>query len=109
MSPPLSRFEWERLIRELDLPLTVKCAAYALATYVNGDGSNAHPGIQRLMTATGMSRSSVLRALSCLEQEGFVIVRSQGGAKGVPRGNASVYELSTPGKSLGRHGNAKLP
>jgi hypothetical protein len=109
VSPPLSRFEWERLIRELDLPLTVKCAAYALATYVNGDGRNAHPGVQNLMKATGMSRASILRALSALELEGFIVVRSQGGSKGVPRGHASVYELSTPGTALGRHGKTELP
>ena len=110
MAPPLNRFDWERLIRELELPLTVKCAAYALATYVNGDGRNAHPGVANLMKATGMSRASVLRALSALENEGFVIVRSQGGSKGVPRGHATVYELATPvDNRAGKHRKATLP
>lgn len=96
MTPPLDRFEWERLVRELPLPLAVKCTAYALATYVNGDGSNAHPGIDRLVRATGSSRSTVIRSLESLESHGFIKERSKGGGKNVRKGNATVWELSVP-------------
>lgn len=109
MAPPLSRFEWERLIRELELPLAVKCTAYALATYVNGDGTNAHPGIGGLQRAAGASRSTVLRALESLESEGLIRVVSRGGGKGVQRGNASIYELSVPVDNPGRHRKVELP
>lgn len=97
MTPPLDRFEWERLIRELDLTTPQKATAYALATYVNGDGSNAHPGIDKLMKATGASRSTVIRALTALESEGLIRMVSEGGKKGAPRGFATVWELSVPG------------
>ena len=96
MAPPLDRFEWERLIRELPFPLAVKCTAYALATYMNGDGSNAHPGIPRLIRATGSSKSTVIRSLDALECAGFIRVAVKGGGKDVKRGIATVWELSVP-------------
>jgi hypothetical protein len=102
VAPPLSRFEWERLIRELELSSAQKVTAYAMATYVNGDGSNAHPGIALLMKATGLSRRSVISALSGLESEGFIVAVSRGGGKGVTRGNATIYALSVPSDG-GRH------
>jgi Helix-turn-helix domain len=94
--PPLDRFEWERLIRELDLPPTLKCTAYALATYANGDGTKARPGVDRLAHATGLSRRSVLAALAGLETAGLIEAVTRGGGKGTPRGFASVYVLSVP-------------
>jgi len=94
--PPLDRFEWERLIRERELPSALKLTGYALGTYVNGDGSNAHPGIEGLVKATGLHRATVLRALSELEDLGFIHAVFRGGGKGVRRGLATVYELSEP-------------
>jgi len=96
VAPPLDRFEWERLIRELPLPLAEKCTAYALATYVNGDGRNAHPGTERLIRATGSSRSTVLRTLRSLEAHGFIRPVSRGGAEGIPKGHSTVWELRFP-------------
>jgi DNA-binding transcriptional MocR family regulator len=87
----------------------MKVTGYALATYVNGDGSNAHPGIEVLMKATGLSRSSVLRSLSALESEGFIVAVSRGGGKGTARGNATIYALSVPVDNSGRHRKTELP
>ena len=94
--PPLDRFEWERLIRECELPSAQKLVGYALGTYVNGDGTNAHPGIEGLVKATGLHRATVLRALSGLEENGYIRAAFRGGGKGVRRGLATVYELSEP-------------
>ena len=104
MTPPLGRFEWERLIRELPLTAAMKNTAYALATYVNGDGTNAHPGVSALSTATGLHRATVIRALSELEVAGFIHPISRGGGKDARRGDATVYELSVPvDNSRGKH------
>lgn len=84
------------MIREVNLTMPVKCIAYALATYVNSDGTNAHPGLETLMKATGASRSTVIRSLSALESGGWVLVISEGGKKGIPKGHATVYDLSAP-------------
>ena len=96
MTPPLDRFEWERLIRELDLPSALKLTCYALGTYVNGDGTNAHPGITGLAKATGLHRATVLRSLAQLEELGLIQPVFRGGGKGVHRGLATVYELAVP-------------
>jgi DNA-binding transcriptional ArsR family regulator len=96
VTPPLDRFEWERLIRELELPSALKLTSYALGTYVNGDGRNAHPGIEGLVKATGLHRATVLRSLGRLEEYGLIKVVFRGGGKGVRRGMATVYELAAP-------------
>lgn len=96
MTPPQDRFGWERLIRELRLPGPAKCVAYALATYANGDGTRAHPGVRNLMTASGYGRARVLTALAELERLGLIVTASRGGGKGSRRGLATVYELSVP-------------
>ena len=96
MPPPVDRFEWERLIRERELPSAQKLVGYALGTYVNGDGTNAHPGIEGLVKATGLHRATVLRALAGLEEGGYIRAAFRGGGKGVRRGLATVYELSGP-------------
>jgi DNA-binding transcriptional ArsR family regulator len=84
------------------MPAPQKNVAAWLATYVNGeDGTNAHPGTEALIKATGLSRSSVLRSLSALEEAGFIRVLSQGGGKGSAKGRATVWELAVPVDNLG--------
>jgi hypothetical protein len=93
----MDRFEWERLIRELDLPASVKCAAYAMATYVNaGDGTRGHPGLGGLSRATGLHRSTVTAALAALEAGGLIARQSHGGGGRGSRGVAAVYRLAAP-------------
>lgn len=97
MTPPLGRFEWERLIRDLDgMPPSAKNAAFALATWAENDGTNAHPGIIKLAKATGLSRRAVIDALAFLENAGFITASYRGGTKNVSRGNATVYDLAVP-------------
>ena len=93
MDSPLSRFEWERLIRELDFPASVKCTAYALATYVNGKtGARGYPGRDKLSRATGLSKHTLTAALAALEAGGLVFRKGHGGGRGVPM--AAPYDLA---------------
>lgn len=94
--PPLDRFEWERLLRDMELPSAQKLVGYALATYVNGDGSSAYPGVPGLVKATGLHRATVIRALSEMERSGLITVHFRGGSKGVQRGLATIYQLAAP-------------
>jgi helix-turn-helix protein len=96
VTPPLDRFEFERLIRDLGLSTTQLVTAYALCTFINGDGTNAHPGVTHLSKATGLHRATVIRALGDLEDMGLLNAVSRGGAKGIRKGAATVYELATP-------------
>jgi hypothetical protein len=97
VQPPLSRFDWERLIRELDLPSAVKCTAYALATFLDGKtGMNAHPGTPALIKATGLSKPTLLKAMQRLEKEGLIMAVTKAGKKGLPRDFATVWQVCTP-------------
>jgi DNA-binding transcriptional ArsR family regulator len=93
----MDRFEWERLIRELDLPASVKCTAYAIATYVNAkDGTRGHPGRGKLSRATGLNRATVTATLAALEAGGLVVRESRGGGGRGSSGLSAVYRLATP-------------
>lgn len=116
MRPPLDRFDWERLIRELDLPSAVKCTAYALATFLDGKtGMNAHPGTPALVKATGLSKPTLLKAMERLEKEGLIMAVQKAGEKGMPRGFATVWQVCVPvdnsaraaGPELGRRGKLR--
>jgi hypothetical protein len=90
------RFQWERLIRDLDLPPAVNCTAYALATYVNASqGTRAHPGLARLCQATGLSKGTVGAALAALESGGLLTRKAHGGGRG--RKLAAEYDLAAGG------------
>jgi hypothetical protein len=88
----LSKFEWERLLRELDLPGPVKATGYALATYANVDGTKAWPGLVKLCRAAGFHHATVIPALAALEAGGLVERKSHGGS-----GKSAEYELTAPG------------
>jgi hypothetical protein len=90
----LDRFEWERLVRELDLPVAVNCTAYAIATYANRDGTKAHPGRDNLSQATGLSQATVSAALAALEAGQLLNRKSHGGGRGVKL--AAEYDLAVP-------------
>ena len=97
MQPPLSRFQWEKLIRELDLPSAVKCTAYALATFLDGKtGMNAHPGTPALMKATGLSNATLLKAMERLEKEGLIMAVEKANQAGMKRDQATVWQVSVP-------------
>jgi hypothetical protein len=95
----VDRFEWERLIRELDLPGAVKATAYALATYVNArDGTRGHPGLPGLSRAAGFSATTVGAALAALEAGGLVTRAGHGGGRG--RKRAASYSLDAGATGL---------
>ena len=106
MEPVLSRFDWERLIRELDLPSPVKCTAYALATYVDGKtGANGYPGRDNLSRATGLSKPTLTAALAALEAAGLIFRKSHGGGRGVKR--AAEYDLAAGATGLSATGETE--
>jgi len=66
-----------------------------LANYADRDGNHARPGMQLLITRTGMPERSVQEALLGLKQKGLIVTTAY--AKG-GRGRATEYrlELQTP-------------
>lgn len=92
-SGPVERFEWERIIRRVSMPPTVKLMALTLATYADIDGTRIRPGVERLVRVTGTSLATVKRALSWLREHGLIDRVKQGNrwAK-----QADEYQLSIP-------------
>jgi Helix-turn-helix domain len=90
-APPL---EWMRAVRDgLDLTQSRKLIAQHLATYARPDGSNAHPGWQKLAWSAHCSKSTVLRALNDLEKKGLIYCTERGSRSG-RNGRANNYTLT---------------
>jgi hypothetical protein len=93
----LGVFEWQRLVRELDLPAAVNNVASWLLSYADADGTNAFPGRGHLERATGLNRETISRALRALEAAGLAARVSHGGGRGND-GLAAEYVLTSPGR-----------
>jgi biotin operon repressor len=90
---PMTRFEWERVILQVQMPPTTKLVALALATFANRHGENAHPGNRRLALALGISERTVERQLFWLRECGL-LMQTFHGSSGGRRRLASVYRLA---------------
>jgi hypothetical protein len=84
------------------MPPSVKCVAFALATYANQDGSSIFPGNERLTAVTCQGDKTVRRALDWL-RSGYLIDRVREGSRGGRRGLADEYRLTIPSDLLTRH------
>lgn len=99
MTPPLDRFDWERLVREIGMPPMTKLVALTLATYANGDGTRAHPGETKLAAAVGIKERAVRNHIAILRDLGLIKRVSRGGSR---LRLADVYELHVPDDLLDR-------
>jgi DNA-binding transcriptional ArsR family regulator len=93
VTPPLDRFDWERLVREIEMPPMTKLVALTLATFANGDGTKAHPGESKLAAACGMKERGVRNHVTALREAGLLKRVSRGGSM---YRYADVYELHVP-------------
>jgi hypothetical protein len=79
----------------------MKATAYHVLSliyhYSNGDGTNAHPGTERLARECGVTTRAVEKALAQLLDRGFISVQREGGGPG----KATVYRLSIPEQIFG--------
>lgn len=90
-----ARYQWEKYLRDLDLGPSVKLTALTLATYTNGEGQSARPGITRLTLDTGLSRRTVVRDLATLRALGLV-ERTHTGHGNQWASTADTYALTLP-------------
>jgi len=99
---PVSRFEWERLIRRAVLPVRVKLVALVLSTYADPNGTRVRPGLESLAGDTGQSTSTVKRCVQALRDEyGLLLQVSRGGGRS-GHGKATEYRLVFPEDLLER-------
>lgn len=66
------RFEWEQAIRASKLSSTTKLVAFALATWMNADGSNAWRSGKQLARDASLARSTVQESFRELEDAGWL-------------------------------------
>lgn len=89
----IDRATWTRAIRGR-IPETRDVAvAHTLAGYGNKDGSNCHPGVQRLVDDLCSSAPTVKRGLSWLAEHGWITIQQKGVRK---LGQADTYMLTVP-------------
>lgn len=90
---PMNRFDWERVIARAELPLITKAIAAFMAMHANPDGSNVHPGEERLAAITGKTVRYVRGQVALLRDLGLI--------ERVQHGKVSErfdrYQLTTPG------------
>lgn len=89
----MARFDWERVVRRVDLPLPTKGVALLLATYADEKGRKVHPGEERLSRVTGINVRNTRRHVAKLRDLGLItrVSRSNRMAK-----KADVYRLTVP-------------
>jgi hypothetical protein len=90
---PMGRFDWERIIARSELPLITKTIAVFLAMHANPDGSNVHPGEDRLADITDKTPRYIRDQIAALRDAGLI--------ERVQHGKVSErydrYQLTTPG------------
>ncbi|ORL01796.1 hypothetical protein A6F55_19075 [Prescottella equi] len=94
---PTGRFDWERIIRRVEIPSGVKFLALMLATYADPDGSRVHPGVERLARVMGVSEPTVKRSMAVLRSYGLIVLVKQGNRWA---NQADDYQLTVPSDLL---------
>ena len=94
-------FDWQRALLESSLPKETKTVGWALSTYTNKHGGNAHPGEALLAERLApMTTRTVRTHLARLRAEGFIL-RVVRGSTAEHKRWADVYELTFPDETTG--------
>lgn len=90
-----SKLTWQKKLLGADITHAEFHVLITVCAYANADGTNAFPGLDRIVAEAKVSRSCAVKCLKALESKGWLRAtrRSTG------RGNATVYRLSTPRRS----------
>ena len=94
---PVGKFEWEKGIRDhSNLPAGARHIALTLATWMNAKTGEAYPSLMELARASGRAKSTVIRNLSILGDEGFLDWRKGGGRRPDGHGIPNYYKATLP-------------
>lgn len=88
-------FSWQHAVIKSDLAPGVRHVLLTLACYMNPAGGSCFPSIERLASATGLSKRSVISHINAACEAGFLIRRKHG-FQG-QRWNHNEYEAAWPG------------
>lgn len=90
---PMDRFEWERIVRRVQMPKGTKYVAIMLATYADRDGTRVRPGVEGLALVMCVSEPTVKRGMSDLRKLGFIKLTKRGNRH---THQADTYRLTVP-------------
>lgn len=93
-APPMNMFEWLKLIRDVPMPAPVKNVAAWLNSFGDADGTHIFPGLGRLTLATGLSRDTVVQALTAMRESGLLVRTKRGGGRGSRL--SDEYQIGVP-------------
>lgn len=77
-----SKFRWHEALLRAALPDKAKLVALKLWDYTNADGRNAYPGNRRLADDLGISERTVIRSLTLLREQGWIVRTSTANRSG---------------------------
>lgn len=89
------KFDWHKAYGASDVPSSVRSVAYVVWDYTDAHGNGAHPGIDRIVASTGLSKRQALRNLAENVARGWLGQLSSGSNAG-KAGSASEYRLTYP-------------
>ncbi|MGW6699614.1 hypothetical protein [Nocardia sp. NPDC055049] len=75
---PCDSFEWQRIVRRVQMHCTTMCLALTMSTYANADGTHIVAGVERLARVMCVSEPTVKRAMADLRRMGLVERVKQG-------------------------------
>lgn len=93
---PVSRFDWEKLIRASNLESMTRLVAMVAASYSDKNGTNVRPGRKLLAAGCGTSKRTIERHLAILVRRGFLHCVESSGSVAGRAGAADVYQLTAP-------------
>jgi biotin operon repressor len=77
MAIDLTCFNWVQLIKKADLPPNAKLIAFHLSTFMNMEHDIAWPSQARISAETGLARSTVVKWIDYLCDQGWLVKRSR--------------------------------
>lgn len=96
---PVDRFDWERIIKRMEMSSGAKYLALTMATYADPDGTRVHPGVDLLAQDMAVSEKTVDRSLKVLRELGLVTLAKRGNRHAK---QADEYHLTAPAELLDR-------
>lgn len=91
---PTGRFEWERVLRRIEMPQPVKGTALLMATYANADGSSIHPGEDELALYGNVTNRTIRNHIKALREHYRMLFRTH--FHGTSRVYSDTYQLVLP-------------
>lgn len=92
-------FTWRSRIADSGLPPTTRLVALTLSLHMNERGDSCFPSLETQSEETGLSKTTVVKALRELEQTGYIVRTVTNGGKG-GRGNVTHYRAVHPPPQL---------